>query len=151
MTTDINISLLKMTIVTEFLPSIGERLALVRLENGFSQSEMARHLGVSMRAYHSYEKGERGLPIEAIQHFNTAFERSADWLLFGIDADIKGAISVSEYEVMANNLDQYIASETILISAQNLIKVRGMWLQSCKNGAPAPFEIVMAWVDALKE
>ncbi len=104
-----------------------------------------------MRAYHSYEKGERGLPIEAIQHFNTAFERSADWLLFGIDADTRGEISVSEYEVMANNLDQYTASEGILISTHNITKVRGMWLQSCKNGAPAPFEIIMAWVDALKE
>lgn len=124
---------------------------LVRLENGFSQSKMAQQLGVSMRAYHSYEKGERGLPIEAVQKFSSAFEKSADWLLFGIDADNRGKINASEYEVMANNLDQYIASEGISISAQNTFKVTAMWLRSCQNGAPAPFEIIMAWVDALKE
>jgi len=112
---------------------------------------MAEQLGVSMRAYHSYEKGERGLPIEAIQNFCSAFDRSADWLLFGNDADTNGDIRVSDYEVMANNLDQYIMSEDILISTHNVIKVTGMWLKSCQNGAPAPFEIIMAWVDALKE
>ena len=45
---------------------IGARLAITRNETGLSQTDMAKEIGVSLRAYHSYEKGERGLPIEAL-------------------------------------------------------------------------------------
>lgn len=123
----------------------------VRLENGLSQPKMADKLGVSMRAYHSYEKGERGLPIEAINELHANFGKSADWLLFGVDVDGSSGVSSSEYEDLANHLDKYIELENISISKPNLHKVKSMWISSCKKGEPAPFEIIMAWVDALKD
>ena len=52
--------------VADFFTGIGARLAITRNETGLSQTEMAKEIGVSLRAYHSYEKGDRGLPIEAL-------------------------------------------------------------------------------------
>ena len=46
--------------------AMGARLAIARNEVGLTQTAMADAIGVSHRAYHSYEKGQRGLPVEAL-------------------------------------------------------------------------------------
>lgn len=139
-----------LTNLPEFFGPIGERLLLVRLENGLSQTNMAKELGVSMRAYHSYEKGERGMPIEAVRNFSFKFGKSSDWLLFGKNAARQTGNVEANFEEFGNQLDSFIATENIAISSENLNKVRAMWLDARDNEKPTPFEICMAWVDALK-
>tara|TARA_R110000850_G_scaffold203924_1_gene330248 strand:- start:38 stop:358 length:321 start_codon:yes stop_codon:yes gene_type:complete len=57
-----------------------------RSEVGISQAAMAEAIGVSPRAYHSYEKGQRGIPVEALIAMRERFEVDVPWLLLGTNA-----------------------------------------------------------------
>lgn len=63
-----------------------QRLAHVRDYLELSQLEMAGRLGISLRAYANYERGERAIPIDVVR---TLFEKCAVdpvWLLTGEDS-----------------------------------------------------------------
>ncbi|MEO1380417.1 MAG: helix-turn-helix transcriptional regulator, partial [Pseudomonadota bacterium] len=49
-----------------YLTALGARLAITRNEKALSQAKMAEALGMSLRAYQSYELGKRSIPIEAL-------------------------------------------------------------------------------------
>jgi len=140
-----------MSLLLDFLPNMGDRLTLLRVEKGLTQKEMAALLGVSKRAYHSYEKGERGTPIEALAHLKQHLGQSADWILFGESSNQMIDVDTSDFEAVCNQIDGFVQAEQISISAKNLNKVRAMWLESAKRGEPALFAIVTAWIDALKD
>lgn len=124
---------------------------LLRVNNGLTQKEMADLLGVSKRAYHSYEKGERGAPIEALAKLKTSMGQSADWILFGESNNHGGDVDSAAFEAVCNQIDSFIKKEHISISGTKLNKVRAMWIESAKRGDPAPLAIVTAWIDALKD
>lgn len=65
------------------LPDVGGRIRLVREAEGFSQSKMAAMLGVSERAYKSYEGGYREVPLAIVEGVCSKLNVSSEWLIWG--------------------------------------------------------------------
>jgi transcriptional regulator with XRE-family HTH domain len=62
---------------------IGLRLAAVRCKEGLIQHDFAQRLGLSTRAYHNYERGEREIPAAALTALYEAFRVDPLWVLIG--------------------------------------------------------------------
>lgn len=64
---------------------IGERLHQVRLGLGMSQQALADSLGISLRTYQNYERGDRPVSKEFLCAIMDAHGVDASWLLTGRD------------------------------------------------------------------
>lgn len=62
---------------------LGSRIALLRRSVGWSQSELARKIGVSASAMGMYEQGRREPSSETLVQLAEIFEVSTDYLLTG--------------------------------------------------------------------
>lgn len=61
---------------------MGDRLRTARAASGFSQKEMARALGVSLKTYERIERGERDLRISELHALATATGQDPEF--FGV-------------------------------------------------------------------
>jgi transcriptional regulator with XRE-family HTH domain len=61
--------------------SIGQRLARLRKERGFTQVELAEHLGTGQSLITAYETDRRALSAEMVVRFAMALDVSTDELL----------------------------------------------------------------------
>lgn len=66
---------------------IGQRLKAAREKTGLLQPDFALRLGISPRAYGSYERGERTLTLEAVKALYDLFHVDPIWLISGPGAD----------------------------------------------------------------
>ncbi|REE18175.1 helix-turn-helix protein [Paraburkholderia sp. BL27I4N3] len=71
-----------------------QRVAQVREHLQLSQEKMARRLGLSLRAYANYERGERAGPVELVRALYEQFSVDPVWLLTGdgsmiLDRDVR--------------------------------------------------------------
>ena len=66
-----------------------EVLKKFRLENGYSQNEMAERLGVSKSFYEKVEYGDRGMSRDFLQKFKRAFPHYDMNIFFGDEAHAK--------------------------------------------------------------
>lgn len=71
-----------------------QRVAQVREHLELSQEKMARQLGLSLRAYANYERGERAVPVELLRALYEQFSADPVWLLTGdgnmiLDRDVR--------------------------------------------------------------
>lgn len=63
-----------------------DRLRIARLKAGFeSAADAARRLGVSYGTYAGHENGNRGMKMEELQRYSSAFGMPLNWLAFGDD------------------------------------------------------------------
>lgn len=62
---------------------IAHRLKSVRADSGLSQDDFAAQLGISLRAYQTYERGERELSLGALDRLFAVFRINPVWLLQG--------------------------------------------------------------------
>lgn len=62
---------------------LGARIAALRREQGLSQAELARRLGISASAVGMYEQGRREPSIELLVAMAEDFHVSTDYLLTG--------------------------------------------------------------------
>jgi transcriptional regulator with XRE-family HTH domain len=69
--------------------AIGGRLATLREKFGLSQRDFAAKLGVSLRAYQNYERGEREIPAGLIRALYEVFRVQPIWLLLGGDDPLR--------------------------------------------------------------
>jgi transcriptional regulator with XRE-family HTH domain len=65
--------------------AFGRRLTAVRATTGLSQSAFADALGLSLRAYANYERGEREAPVALFRALFERFGIDPIWLLSGAD------------------------------------------------------------------
>jgi len=65
------------------LSAVAERLCAVRDQQGLSQTEFARQLGISPRALQSYEYAEREMSISVLDKLFEQFGVNPLWLLRG--------------------------------------------------------------------
>ena len=65
-----------------------DRVKIVRAYFALSQTEMAKRVGISLRAYQNYERGEREIPIGLIHALYEAFRVDPVWLLTGLGSMI---------------------------------------------------------------
>lgn len=62
---------------------LGERICLLRRRQGWSQAELAGHLGVSPSTVGMYEQGRREPSLQGAVELSRAFGVSVDYLLTG--------------------------------------------------------------------
>ncbi|MBQ4808899.1 helix-turn-helix transcriptional regulator [Phaeobacter sp. HS012] len=134
----------------DLLVGIGVRLAITRNEIGLSQADMAKVIGVSLRAYHSYEKGDRGLPIEALVALHEKFKSDVNWILLGVkSARVEHDIeALQEFET---SLDRYLADQGITIKSEKRGAIVARWYRSLTDGKEIQMEDVYTWIELLKE
>lgn len=63
--------------------TLGQRLMAVRATTGLSQGAFADTLGLSLRAYANYERGEREMPVALFRALYEAYGIDPIWLLAG--------------------------------------------------------------------
>lgn len=66
--------------------SVGQRLARLRKERGYSQIELAQKMGLVQQLVTAYERDTRRLHAEMVVRFAKAFDVSTDEILLGARA-----------------------------------------------------------------
>ena len=89
--------------VIEFT-AVGARLAEVRIDSELSQAEFATRLGVSLRAYQSYERAERELPFTFAIRLYQVFGISPVWLALGPEGGPKRLLTPEESVRLSSDL-----------------------------------------------
>lgn len=62
---------------------LGRRLMAIRVASGLTQSDFADKLGLSLRAYANYERGEREVPTALFRSLCKTFRIDPWWQLMG--------------------------------------------------------------------
>lgn len=83
-----------------------ERVGKVREHFSLSQTEMADRVGISLRAYQNYERGEREIPVALVHALYAEFRVDPVWLLTGA-----GPMVVSEEQ--RTRLDQKLLDRVV--------------------------------------
>ena len=134
----------------ELFAEIGARLAICRNEIGVSQAAMAEAIGVSHRAYHSYEKGKRGVPVEALVKMQGRYEIDVAWILLGTKS-IRAGHDFDALKRISASLDKYLREEGIEIKSEKLGAIVARWYQSCLEGRDIREDDVHTWIELLRE
>lgn len=130
--------------------SMGARLSIARNELGLTQTALAEAIGVSYRAYHSYEKGQRGLPVEALVAMSENFDVDAAWILLGTKA-IRAAHDFDALKRIETSLDQHLVTEGIRIRSEKRGAIVARWYQSHVEGREVTDDDVHTWIELVRE
>jgi len=117
--------------------SIGERIALIRKERGFTQQELAKLIGIQRTVLADYEVGRLRLYDKMVVRFAMALHVSTDRIL-GFEEDDQdnrtpdlritkrlrqiNELSVSDQKALLKNIDMYIKAATQYPQKTNLKK-----------------------------
>ncbi|PYG26909.1 helix-turn-helix domain-containing protein [Pelagimonas varians] len=134
----------------DLFAEIGARLAICRGEIGVSQAAMAEAIGVSHRAYHSYEKGKRGVPVEALVKMQDKFEVDVAWLLLGTKS-IRVGHDFEALKRIETSLDQYLVSAGIKIKSEKRGAIVARWYESEVKGNEVTDDAVHTWIEFSRE
>ncbi|MGM9402208.1 helix-turn-helix domain-containing protein [Aliiroseovarius sp. KMU-71] len=134
----------------ELFAEIGARLAICRNEIGVSQAAMAEAIGVSHRAYHSYEKGKRGVPVEALVKMQGRYEIDVAWVLLGTKS-IRTGHDFDALKRISASLDKYLSEEGIEIKSEKFGAIVARWYQSHLEGRDIREDDVHTWIELLRE
>jgi transcriptional regulator with XRE-family HTH domain len=104
------------------LVEIGTRLSEVRKITGFTQAIFAAKLGISPRAYTSYELGERDLPLAVAIELHQTYNVSADWLLFG-EGNRETENSSENVEIAVIAALEYLEDQKLNVSPEKAAKM----------------------------
>ena len=66
---------------------IAERLKTLRVENGYTQKQVAEILKIKQNTYSQYETGQRQLPLEALAELAIFYDVTADYFLCIVDEE----------------------------------------------------------------
>ncbi|MDO6755975.1 helix-turn-helix transcriptional regulator [Phaeobacter inhibens] len=130
--------------------AMGARLAIARNEVGLTQTAMADAIGVSHRAYHSYEKGQRGLPVEALVTIADKFDVDAAWILLGTKS-VRAAHDFEALKRIEISLDQHLTEENIRIKSEKRGAIVARWYQSHVEGREVSDDDVHTWIELVRE
>jgi len=124
---------------------IGRRLREIRKSHGLSQREMADNMGVGFRAYQNYEKGLRGVPVEAIMKLTQWLgETKASWIVLG-----KRVVRIPEdldaLKRISAQLDERLRLRTQSIPSEKRAKLMARWYENFLDGR----ELSVCDIDAL--
>lgn len=129
---------------------MGARLAIARNEIGLTQTAMADAIGVSHRAYHSYEKGQRGLPVEALVAIADRFDVDAAWILLGTKA-VRAEHDFEALKRIEISLDRHLNEEGIRVKSEKRGAIIARWYQSQIEGREVSDDDVHTWIELVKE
>jgi transcriptional regulator with XRE-family HTH domain len=130
--------------------AMGGRLAIARNEIGLTQAVMAESIGVSPRAYHSYEKGQRGLPVEALVAIDEHFDIDISWVLLGTKS-VRAAHDFEALKTIETSLDEYLSGEGIKVRSEKRGAIIARWYQSHIEGRVVADDDVQTWIELVRE
>ena len=82
----------------------GKRLQTVRKKLQLSQEEISTQIGISYRAYSSYERGEREPNISFLEALVTKFNINLNWLI----ADVGEMFNAPQFDTVKSELRQEV-------------------------------------------
>ena len=135
---------------SDLFVGVGARLAITRSDLGLSQTDLAKEIGVSLRAYHSYEKGERGLPIEALVKIHEKFGSDVNWILLGTKA-ARVEHDIDALEEFETSLDRFLTEQGIRIKSEKRGAIVARWYRSLLDGKEIEMDAVHTWIELLRE
>nr|WP_324752717.1 helix-turn-helix transcriptional regulator [Roseovarius sp. Pro17] len=115
-----------------------------------SQAAMAEALGVSPRAYHSYEKGKRGIPVEALVAMIERFDIDISWLLMGAKS-VRASHDFDALKRIENSLDRHLSDESITIKGEKRGAIIARWYQSHIEGREVTDDDIHTWIELVRE
>lgn len=134
----------------DLFAEIGARLAICRSEIGVSQAAMAEAVGVSHRAYHSYEKGKRGVPVEALVKMQFKYDVDIAWLLLGTKS-IRAGHDFDALKRIETSLDKHLVSAGIRIKSEKRGAIVARWYESHVKGREVKDDEVHTWIEFARE
>lgn len=133
-----------------YLGDLGARLVIARNELGLSQARMAEALGMSQRAYHSYETGKRSIPVEALVDMHRQFGVDLNWILLGVDA-VRPGHDLAALEGFETALDRHLSATGIRLKSEKRGAIVARWYRSFLEGQEIPLDDVHTWIELLRE
>ena len=133
-----------------YLSNLGARITIARKELGMSQAKLAEAIGLSVRAYQSYEMGQRSIPIEALVEMHQKFNVDLNWILLGAKA-VRMQHDIAALEEFEVKFDQYLNDQKIRIASEKRGIIVSLWYQSHVEGREVPFEQVHTWIELVGE
>ncbi len=58
-----------------------KRLEDLRIDNDYTQEQVAKYLNIAREVYRRYEKGTRSLPIDCLVNLSKLYNTSTDYIL----------------------------------------------------------------------
>ena len=134
----------------DYLSALGARIAIARNELGMSQAKLAEALGISLRAYQSYELGKRSIPVEALVEMHRKFDVDLNWILLGVEA-VRMKHDIAALEEFEVSLDRYLTEQKITVKSEKRGAIVARWYQSHVEGREVPVDQVHTWIELVRE
>jgi transcriptional regulator with XRE-family HTH domain len=133
-----------------YLGGLGARMAIARNEIGLSQARMAEALGMSQRAYQSYETGKRSIPVEALVDMHRQFGVDLNWILLGVEA-VRPGHDLAALEGFETALDRHLSATDVRLKSEKRGAIVARWYRSFLEGKEIPLDDVHTWIELLRE
>ena len=133
-----------------YLGGLGAHMAIARNELGLSQARMAEALGMSQRAYQSYETGKRSMPVEALVDMHRQFGVDLNWILLGVEA-VRPGHDLAALEGFETALDRHLGATGIRLKSEKRGAIVARWYRSFLEGKEIPMDDVHTWIELLRE
>lgn len=126
--------------------AFGRRLIAVRASTGLSQGAFADALGVSLRAYANYERGEREAPVALHRALFEQFGIDPLWMLSGVDeTPQKAAARAMDFALVERIVRQIDARLAVLSKKmkpeQRARVMRALYTLSVERGSLSESEV----------
>lgn len=130
----------------DFLKELGARLAIARREIGISQAKFAKAIGLSPRAYQSYESGERSIPVEALVALQATFQTDLEWVLSG-RVGYRPQHDLAAFQKFYVDLDRYLIEKGIRLRSESRGAIVARWYKGVLDGKPVKMDQVHTWIE----
>lgn len=134
----------------DYLSALGARIAIARNELGMSQAKVSAALGISLRAYQSYELGKRSIPVEALVELHRQFAVDLNWILLGVEA-VRLEHDLTALEEFEVALDKHLSASGIKIRSEKRGAIAVRWYRSFLEGKEISLDDVHTWIELLRE
>lgn len=103
----------------DYLSDLRKRIAIARNELGMSQDKMSAALGISLRAYQSYELSKSSIPVKALVELHRQFAVDLNWILLGVEA-LRLKHNPTALEKFEVGLDKHLSASGIKVRKKKL-------------------------------
>lgn len=134
----------------DYLSALGARIAIARNELGLSQAKMSEALGMSLRAYQSYELGKRSIPVEALVELHRKYDVDLNWILLGVEA-VRMKHDLAALEAFEIALDKHLSESGTKLRSEKRGAIAARWYRSFLEGKEIAMDDVHTWIELLRE
>lgn len=134
----------------DYLRALGAHIAISRNELGMSQTKMTEALGISLRAYQSYELGKRSIPVEALVELNRQFDVDLNWILLGAES-VRMKHDIAALEEFEVALDKHLSESGTKLKSEKRGAIAARWYRSVLEGKEIAMDDVHTWIELLRK